>query len=111
MMVQKPFWKRTVCDRLDTMHTLCHYLHSLVLYPLLFVHACTHILYEVPRLEFFNATAQEGGRSVLLEWELEYDGGEEVDTISVQVGGVSHPFLPAGRLLVSYLQQFDLTSS
>ena len=46
-----------------------------------------------------HATAQEGGRSVLLEWELEYDGGEEVDTISVQVGGVSYQFLPAGRLL------------
>jgi len=88
-----------VTDLTPCIHCAVTSTHSLVLYPLLFVHACTHILYKVPRLEFFNATAQEGGRSVLLEWELEYDGGEEVDTISVQVGSVSYPFLPAGRLL------------
>ena len=41
--------------------------------------------HAVPRLESFNAVAQGGGRSVLLEWELEYDGGREVNTIVVEV--------------------------
>ena len=36
--------------------------------------------------ESFNAVAQDGGRSVLLEWELEYDGGREVNTNVVEVG-------------------------
>ena len=45
-----------------------------------------YLLYAAPRLESFNAIAQDGGRSVLLEWELEYDGGGEVNTIAVEVG-------------------------
>ena len=68
----------------------------------------THIVQSTKAGRFFNATAQEDGCSVLLEWELEYDGGEEVDTIFVQVGGISYPFLPAGRLL---FQLFDLIFS
>ena len=38
-----------------------------------------------PMLSYFTVSALEGGRSVLLEWELAYDGGHQLTEFTVEV--------------------------
>lgn len=38
-----------------------------------------------PMLSFFTVSALDGGRSVLLEWELAFDGGHDLSNFTVEV--------------------------
>ena len=40
-------------------------------------------------LSFFTVSALDGGRSVLLEWDLEFDGGHELTQFTVEVSWLS----------------------
>ena len=53
-----------------------------------YTHTHTH---TVPKLEFFNATAEDGGRSILLQWELAFDGGPPVEQFRIEVSKRSIP--------------------
>ena len=45
----------------------------------------SYALTPAPSLSYFNVTALEGGRSVLLEWALEFDGGPKLEEFTIKV--------------------------
>ena len=58
----------------------------------LYTHAyiCFHCLPAAPRLEFFTAESLGDGRSILLQWRLEYSGGEDITSFYIEVQTHTH---------------------
>lgn len=63
------------------------------------------LLLTVPQLEFFEAESLGDGRSILLQWKLQYSGGHPVNSFIIEVSEVMYSGVRWGRRIGTPLVQ------